>query len=163
MRDALADWAQRQHLDGVREDTSTNDGEPVRRYALPKEPPAPWCARMVRTGLMHIGALTTEIATAHDLYEMGSARFLYGWLVEHGAMKVHAAVVEPGDLRFLIGRGGSDPMSADGGIHHVGIVVGIDADEPISHVVDGNWSDRVSLNVEKDGDPRSLWLRWPVG
>jgi len=161
MRERLAEWALKQHSDGVREDGSTNDGEPMRRYALHGEAPLSWCARMVRAGLLVVGP--------RDLYEMGSARFLYAWLLEHGAERVDAAQrqTEAGDLRFLLGRGGSDPLTAsgkDGGIHHVGVGVGwIGAsNDGRFRIVDGNWGDRVSLNVETVDDPRSLWLRWPV-
>lgn len=160
IRAALAAWALEQHSDGVREDGHTNDGEPVRRYAIHLEPPAPWCSRMVRAGLLHVGALVPGVnATATELYEMGSSRALYAWLAARGAAIVGPADVVAGDLRFLLGRGGSDPGALDGGIHHVGVVVG--AGVGSVRVVDGNWSDRVSLNVERLGDPRSLWLRWP--
>ncbi len=165
VRADLARWADRQHSDGVREDGSTNDGEPMRRYALPKETPAPWCARMVRAGLIEVGALRVGDdgnVRPHDLYEMGSARLMYAWLLNHGAMKVTADDVTPGDLRFLLGRGGSDPLADGTGIHHVGVVVEHREVAGPIEIVDGNWADRVSLNVERAEDPRSLILRWPV-
>jgi hypothetical protein len=133
---ALASWARQQI--GVREEPpGSNAGPPVERYALVGEDPLPWCARLVRTGLLLFGVLGA--ATPHDLYEMASAEFLRAWVERRGGVVIPDwRDVLPGDLRFLVDGGGRAT--------HVGIVVSLlqidnGKGDVVVTCVDGNFGD----------------------
>lgn len=165
-RTDLAAWARAELAAGVAEvPKGSNDGPPMERYALAGEQPLSWCARFARTGLLASDLIRRPgasghgvVLSLHDLYAMAAAATMYKLLVELGALRVVGGDAQPGDLRFLLGRGGSDPLTAsesDGGIHHVGVYVGD------GKCVDGNWADAVCLNTQVLTDPIALFLRFP--
>ena len=162
---ALSSWAKSEAVKGISEvPMGSNDGPPFELYSMPGEQPLSWCARFVRTGLLLFDALAK--ASLGMRYDMASASMMYKHLLVLGASPVDASDVHEGDLRFLVGRGGSDPLASEeaGGIHHVGIVVDdptVRNGERVCGFVDGNWGDMLSMHTDKFDQLEALYLRFP--
>lgn len=154
---------------GVAEDPPhSNDGEPMRRYAMHPEDPAPWCARFVRAA---------HIACGHPLpgskWQIGSVATLQealhiatAWIPIEQTRRFcvdgvggFLSLPRPGDLILLNEHGTRDTGSVG---HHVGIVERFDPQALVIHSIDGNWGDRVQ-RVERRLMQSDLWGlgRWP--
>jgi DNA-binding transcriptional LysR family regulator len=139
----------------------SNDGPPQVRYALPGEPPLPWCGRFVRTAFAQAGTpLPGNKWLLPSVTEMQRA------LVAAGAWAPIEAVRATPELRprrgdlVLLGENGTSDVGVRG--HHVGIVESFDGG--IIHSIDGNWGNLVARVKRVLGDA-GLWGigRWPPG
>jgi cell wall-associated NlpC family hydrolase len=140
---------------GVKEKTGHNDGVPFERYALPKEQPLPWCARLCRWCFAQLG-----LALPGNPYEIASVAALQRALVDAGAWLGPDARPRRGDLVLFNERGMSDK---DRFGHHVGIVIGVDPDGRL-HTVEGNWGDQVARVTRTPRELVDVWgyARWPL-
>jgi hypothetical protein len=162
----IVEWAASQV--GVREDPPrSNDGEPMRRYALPGERPAAWCARFVRAGFSAIGhPLPGNQWLIPSVVELQRALGDLGAFIPIEAARAFiadgvgapAARPRPGDLVFL-GPDGLSDIGRRG--HHVGVVERFE--DGVICSIDGNWSDAVT-RVKRPLSAPELWglARWPL-
>lgn len=152
----LVEWAISQ-LGVVESPPHSNNGEPMKRYALSGEQPLAWCARFVRTGMKLAGN-----PLPGNQWSIASVANLKKELEKVGAWHPVDEIgfePAPGDL-VLLGSQASSDVGVEG--HHVGIVEKFESG--IVHSIDGNWSDKVARVQRNPKNPKDhIWGygRWP--
>ena len=136
----------------VKEATGKNDGEPLERYGLKGEDPAPWCARFVRWCFLAAGE-----PLPGNKWKLGSVTEMEDALKHAGAWFDKSVTPARGDIVFFDTRGQSDA----GPGRHVGLVENAYGGKITT--IEGNLSNRVARVTHSLADGRiSGFARWPT-